>query len=49
MKKSSMRSPEVGPFGLTRADRSARAIVRASLVKSPAGGAVETVVTVRTQ
>lgn len=39
----------MGPFGLTRFEASIRAIVRASRVKSPAGGAVDTVVTVRTQ
>jgi hypothetical protein len=49
MKKSSIRSPDVTPFGLTRREASTRAIVRASRVKSPGGGAVETVVTVWTQ
>jgi hypothetical protein len=37
------------PFGLTRLEASTRAMVAASRVKSPAGGAVDTVVTVRTQ
>jgi hypothetical protein len=49
MKSSSIRSPEATPFGLTRLDARRRAIVRASRVKSPGGGAVDRVVTVRTQ
>jgi hypothetical protein len=48
MKNSSILSPDVGPFGLTRLEASVRAIVRAPFVKSPGGGAVDTVVTVRT-
>jgi hypothetical protein len=46
MKNSSMRRPDVIPFGLTRLDARVRAMVRASFVKSARGGAVETVVTV---
>jgi hypothetical protein len=38
MKKVSMRIPEPGPFGETFFDASIRAIVAASLLKSPAGG-----------
>jgi hypothetical protein len=49
MKNSSILRPEVIPAGLTRLDARLRAMVRASLVKSPGGGAVETVVTVWTQ
>ena len=49
MKNSNIRRPDVIPFGLTRFEASVFAIVRASLVNSPGGGAVETVLTVRTQ
>lgn len=49
MKNSNIRRPDVTPFGLTRFDASVFAIVRASFVNSPGGGAVETVLTVRTQ
>ena len=49
MKKVSMRKPDVGPLGLTRGDARARAMVAASRVNRPGGGAVETVVTVATQ
>ena len=41
--------PEAGPFGDTRFDASALAIVLASLVNSPLGGCVESVVTFFTQ
>ena len=44
-----MRKPDVGPLGLTRGDARARAMVAASRVNRPGGGAVETVVTVATQ
>ncbi|HEY3242572.1 MAG TPA: hypothetical protein VGM03_04395 [Phycisphaerae bacterium] len=37
--------PDPIPFGLTRLLAIVRAIVRASLLNSPGGGAVETVVT----
>jgi hypothetical protein len=43
-----MRIPDPGPFGETFFDASVRAMVAASLVKSPGGGCVESVVTVRT-
>jgi hypothetical protein len=46
MKNSSILKPEVTPLGLTRLDARRRAIVRASCVKRPGGGAVETLVTV---
>lgn len=49
MKNRSIRKPDVGPFGLTRREASMRPMVSALVVKSPAGGAVETVVTVCTQ
>jgi hypothetical protein len=49
MKNRSILKPDVIPFGLTRVDARARAIVRASFVNRPRGGAVETVVTERTQ
>lgn len=49
MKKSSIRSPEPGPFGLTRREARAGAMVRASFVNSPRGGSVDTAVTPRTQ
>ena len=48
MKYVSMRMPDAGPFGDTFFDASVRAIVAASFVKRPAGGFVESVVTVRT-
>jgi len=48
MKYVSIRMPEPGPFGETFFDASVRAIVAASFVKRPAGGWVESVVTVRT-
>lgn len=44
-----MRMPDPGPFGETFFEASERAIVAASLVKSPFGGCVESVVTVATQ
>lgn len=40
-----MRMPEAGPFGDTRFDARLLAIVAASVVKSPAGGCVESLVT----
>jgi hypothetical protein len=40
-----MRMPEPMPLGLTRGLAMIRAMVRASLVKSPSGGKVETVFT----
>ena len=43
-----MRMPEVGPLGETFFEASDRAIVDASLVKSPFGGWVESVVTFAT-
>lgn len=46
MKKSSILKPDVIPFGLTRLDARTRAMVRASFVNRPRGGAVETVATV---
>ena len=49
MKKSNIRRPDVTPLGLTRLDARVFAIVRASFVNSPGGGAVATVVTVWTQ
>jgi len=44
-----MRMPEAGPFGDTRFDARLLAIVAASVVKSPAGGCVESLVTDATQ
>jgi hypothetical protein len=44
-----MRMPEAGPFGDTRFDASALAIVLALFVNSPVGGWVESVVTPFTQ
>ncbi len=41
--------PEVGPFGETFFDASERAMALALFVKSPAGGCVESVVTLETQ
>lgn len=49
MKKSNILRPDVMPFRLTRLDASVFAIIRASFVNSPRGGAVETVATVWTQ
>ena len=49
MKNSSIRRPDVIPFGLTCLDARVRAMVRASFAKRPRGGVVETVVTVWTQ
>src|SRR5690348_3646645 len=44
-----MRIPEPGPLGETFFEAKERAMVAASLVKSPLGGKVETVVTPATQ
>ena len=44
-----MRIPELGPFGETRFEASVRAMVFASFVNSPAGGWVESVLTLATQ
>ena len=49
MKNWIMRIPDAIPFGLTRRVAIVRAIVRASLVNKPAGGNVETVLTLLTQ
>ena len=49
MKNWIMRRPEPGPLGLTRLLAMVRAIVRASLVKRPGGGRVETVLTLDDQ
>ncbi len=49
MKYVSMRIPEAGPLGETFFEASVRAIVAALLVNSPAGGCVESVVTLATQ
>jgi hypothetical protein len=43
-----MRKPETGPLGETLFDASVRAIAGADFVNSPAGGCVESVVTVDT-
>jgi hypothetical protein len=48
-KNWSIRIPEPTPFGLTSGEARTRAIVRASSVKSLAGGKVEALVTPRTQ
>jgi hypothetical protein len=45
MKNWIMRMPDPIPFGLTRLLAIVRAIVRASLLNSPGGGAVETMLT----
>ncbi len=45
MKNVSMRMPEPGPLGETLLDANVRAIVAASLLKSPAGGWVDSVLT----
>jgi hypothetical protein len=44
-----MRMPDAGPFGETRFEARVRAIVAASLVNNPAGGWVESVLTLATQ
>jgi len=44
-----MRIPEPGPFGETFGDASVRAMVLARLLNSPAGGCVESVLTLATQ
>jgi hypothetical protein len=44
-----MRMPDPGPFGETLFDASVRAIVAAFLLKRPAGGCVESVLTFATQ
>jgi hypothetical protein len=44
MKKSSMRRPDLGPFGLTRREARAFAIVAVSFVNSPSSGKVDAVV-----
>lgn len=43
-----MRMPEDGPLGDTRFEANGRAIVAASLVNNPAGGWVESVLTLAT-
>jgi hypothetical protein len=43
-----MRIPEAGPFGETFFEAKVRAIVLASLVNNPAGGWVESVLTLAT-
>jgi hypothetical protein len=48
MKYVSMRSPEAGPLGETFFDARFFAIVVALLVNSPAGGCVESVLTLAT-
>lgn len=49
MKYVSMRIPDSGPFGETFRDASVLAMVAASFVNRPAGGCVESVLTVATQ
>lgn len=49
IKYVSILMPEVGPFGETFFDARVRAMVAAFLVKSVAGGCVESVVTFDTQ
>lgn len=49
MKYVSIRMPEPGPLGETFFEARERAMVAASLVKSPCGGKVETVLTLATQ
>src|SRR6266403_1424925 len=44
-----MRRPETGPLGEILFEASASAIAAASLVKSPSGGCVESLVTLATQ
>jgi hypothetical protein len=49
MKYVNMRIPDCGPFGDTFREANTRAMVAALLVKSPAGGCVESVFTFATQ
>ena len=48
MKYVSIRMPEAGPLGETFFEAKARAIAGAFFVKSPAGGCVESVLTLDT-
>jgi len=48
MKYVSLRNPELGPFGETLFEANVLATVAASLVNMPAGGWVESVLTLET-